>query len=98
MKMLVKMLTWFAVLAAPYGLLFVAGRRGLRLPGDRKEALWLAAAWLLPTWLKHLTRYGATVPPGTIVTTGTWCGMLTAQVGEKVKAVFEGIGEAEVQL
>ena len=54
--------------------------------------------WLLPTWLKHLTRHGATVPAGTIVTTGTWCGMLTAQVGDKVKAVFEGIGEAEVQL
>jgi 2-keto-4-pentenoate hydratase len=54
--------------------------------------------WLLPTWLKHLTRHGATVPAGTIVTTGTWCGMLTAQVGDKVKVEFEGIGEAEVQL
>jgi 2-keto-4-pentenoate hydratase len=54
--------------------------------------------WLLPTWLKHVTRFGATVPAGTIVTTGTWCGMLSAQVGDKVSAQFEGIGEAEVQL
>ena len=54
--------------------------------------------WLLPTWLKHVTRFGATVPANTIVTTGTWCGMLVANVGDKVKVVFEGIGEAEVQL
>ncbi|HEX7888440.1 MAG TPA: fumarylacetoacetate hydrolase family protein [Ramlibacter sp.] len=55
-------------------------------------------AWLLPTWLRHVTRHGATVPRGTVVTTGTWCGMLEAKQGDKVKAVFEGIGEAEVQL
>jgi 2-keto-4-pentenoate hydratase len=54
--------------------------------------------WLLPLWLKHVTRHGATVPRGTVVTTGTWCGMLEARPGDKVKAVFEGIGEAEVQL
>ena len=55
-------------------------------------------AWLLPTWLRHVTRNGATVPQGTVVTTGTWCGMLEAKKGDRVKAVFEGIGEAEVQL
>lgn len=55
-------------------------------------------AWLLPVWLRHATRHGATVPRGTVVTTGTWCGMLEAQQGDRVKAVFEGIGEAEVQL
>lgn len=54
--------------------------------------------WLLPVWLKHVTRQGATVPRGTIVTTGTWCGMLAAKRGDLVKAVFDGIGEAEVQL
>ena len=76
-----------------------AGSEGIEL------VMWLIARGAMadvaggrkPT-LKHLTRYGATVPAGTIVTTGTWCGMLTAQVGDKVKAVFEGIGEAEVQL
>lgn len=55
-------------------------------------------AWLLPTWLRHVTRKGATVPKGTIVTTGTWCGMLEARQGDRVRAEFEGIGEAEVQL
>ena len=54
--------------------------------------------WGLPIWLQHVTRQGATVPHGTIVTTGTWCGMLKAQRGDKVKVVFEGVGEAEVQL
>lgn len=55
-------------------------------------------AWLLPTWLRHVTRNGATVPQGTAVTTGTWCGVLEAQRGELVRVKFEGIGEAEVQL
>lgn len=55
-------------------------------------------AWLLPVWLRHVTRRGATVPRGTVVTTGTWCGMLEAKKGDKVRAEFEGIGAAEVQL
>jgi 2-keto-4-pentenoate hydratase len=55
-------------------------------------------AWLLPIWLRHATRQGATVPRGTVVTTGTWCGLLEARKGDQVRAVFEGIGEAEVQL
>jgi 2-keto-4-pentenoate hydratase len=55
-------------------------------------------AWLLPIWLRHVTRNGATVPRGTIVTTGTWCGMLEARQGDRVRVVFDGIGEAEVQL
>lgn len=54
--------------------------------------------WLLPGWLRHLTRHGATVRRGTVVTTGTWCGMVQAQAGDRVRAVFEGIGEAEIQL
>ena len=55
-------------------------------------------AWLLPAWLRHVTRQGATVPQGTVVTTGTWCGMLEARKGDRVRAEFEGIGSAEVQL
>lgn len=55
-------------------------------------------AWLLPIWLRHATRKGETVPAGTVVTTGTWCGLLEAKAGDKVRAVFEGIGEAQVQL
>ncbi|WP_374669169.1 fumarylacetoacetate hydrolase family protein [Ramlibacter sp.] len=55
-------------------------------------------AWLLPTWLRHATRHGQTVPAGTIVTTGTWCGMLKAAAGDRVVARFDGVGEASVQL
>lgn len=55
-------------------------------------------AWLLPLWLRHVTRKGETVPRGTVVTTGTWCGLLEARKGDRVRAVFEGIGQAEVQL
>ena len=55
-------------------------------------------AWVLPAWLRHATREGQTVPRGTVVTTGTWCGMLPASAGELVTARFEGIGEAALQL
>ena len=55
-------------------------------------------AWLLPIWLRHATRHGATVPRGTVVTTGTWCGMLTAQAGDRVDVQFDGIGSAALQL
>jgi 2-keto-4-pentenoate hydratase len=55
-------------------------------------------AWVLPAWLRHATRDGATVPAGTVVTTGTWCGMLPAAHGDLVTARFDGIGEAVVQL
>lgn len=55
-------------------------------------------AWLLPLWLRHVTRAGSPVPRGTIVTTGTWCGLLEARKGDRVRVLFEGIGEAQVQL
>jgi 2-keto-4-pentenoate hydratase len=55
-------------------------------------------AWCLPAWLRHATRHGDVVPAGTVVTTGTWVGILDAQAGERVRVVFEGIGEAQVQL
>ena len=55
-------------------------------------------AWVLPAWLRHATRAGETVPRGTVVTTGTWCGMLPASQGDLVVARFEGVGEAAVRL
>jgi len=55
-------------------------------------------AWLLPLWLRHATRNGAAVPRGTVVTTGTWCGMLPASAGDLVVVRFERVGEASVQL
>jgi 2-keto-4-pentenoate hydratase len=54
--------------------------------------------WLLPTWLRHCTRDGATVPAGTVVTTGTWCGILPAEAGQLVVVQFDGVGEARIQL
>lgn len=54
--------------------------------------------WGLAAWLRHATRDGATVPAGTVVTTGTWVGILDAQPGDLVVASFEGIGSAQVQL
>ena len=53
--------------------------------------------WHLPLWLRHATRNGAIVPAGTVVTTGTWCGLLMAQPGDLVHAAFDGIGEASAQ-
>jgi 2-keto-4-pentenoate hydratase len=54
--------------------------------------------WVLPQWLRHVTRLGATVPAGTVVTTGTWCGLIEAQAGDEVSVDFPGIGAATAQL
>lgn len=55
-------------------------------------------AWGLPVWLRHATQGGAVLPAGTVVTTGTWCGLPLAAPGDTVRVVFEGIGEAAVRL
>jgi 2-keto-4-pentenoate hydratase len=55
-------------------------------------------AFVLPAWLRHATREGRTLPAGTVVTTGTWCGLPLARAGDRVIATFPGIGQAEVQL
>jgi 2-keto-4-pentenoate hydratase len=54
--------------------------------------------WGVPGWLRHLTRHGRSVPAGTVITTGSWCGILPAQRGEAVSVRFEGIGAASLQL
>lgn len=55
-------------------------------------------AFVLPAWLRHATRHGQTVPAGTVVTTGSWVGILHAARGDLVTVEFPGIGEASVQL
>lgn len=55
-------------------------------------------AFALPVWLRHATRHGATLAAGTVVTSGTWCGILRAKAGDAVDVLFEGIGRASVQL
>lgn len=53
---------------------------------------------VLPHWLRHATRGGRRLPAGTVITTGTWCGLLLAAAGDRVHVEFPGIGSAEVQL
>jgi 2-keto-4-pentenoate hydratase len=38
------------------------------------------------------------LPAGTVVTTGTWCGLLPARAGDEVEVQFDGIGAASVRL
>lgn len=53
-------------------------------------------AYVLPAWLRHATRGGQVLRAGSVVTTGTWCGILHAQPGDTVLVSFDGIGEARV--
>ena len=53
--------------------------------------------FVLPAWLRHATRDGSVLGAGTVVTTGTWCGVLHAQPAERVSVEFDGIGAAEVE-
>lgn len=51
---------------------------------------------LLP-WLLHATQYWGVVEMGTVVTTGSWCQILHAQPGQKVRVRFDAIGEVSLQ-
>jgi 2-keto-4-pentenoate hydratase len=55
-------------------------------------------AWGLTAWVRHATRDGSVLPAGTIVTTGTWCGLPMAQSGDAVLVEFEGIGQVRLHL
>lgn len=55
-------------------------------------------AWLLAAWLRHMTRHGATVPAGTVVTTGSWNGVAPVQRGTRVQVDFAGIGTVQFRL
>lgn len=55
-------------------------------------------AFQLPAWLRHATQEGRCVLAGTVVTTGTWVGILKALADDLVTAIFPGIGNASVQL
>lgn len=57
-----------------------------------------SVVWGLGGWLRHATRDGRVVAAGTVVTTGTWVGVVDAARGNRVTVEFEGIGAAEVQL
>jgi 2-keto-4-pentenoate hydratase len=55
-------------------------------------------AFVLPAWLRHATRDGQVVRAGSVVTTGTWCGILQAKAGDLVSARFDGLGQVRVQV
>ena len=55
-------------------------------------------AYVLPAWLRHATQHGATVAAGSVVTTGSWCGLLPAQPGDDITVAFDGIGEVRLRL
>lgn len=54
--------------------------------------------WVLQPWLRHLTREGATVRAGTVVTTGTWCGLLPVSKGDVVDVTFDGVGRVKARI
>lgn len=65
-------------------------RRGSHALGD--------PTLLLVDWMRHATRGGVALPAGSVVTTGSWVGMIDAMPGDRVDAEFPGIGAASVQL
>ncbi len=72
---------------------------GAQPPVERRGSHPLAdPLFVLPAWLRHATRDGRHVPAGSVVTTGSWVGILHAAAGDFVSAEFPGIGHASVQL
>jgi 2-keto-4-pentenoate hydratase len=72
---------------------------GAQPPVERQGTHSLAdPVFVLPAWLRHATRDGRSVPAGTVVTTGTWVGILHADKGDLVTVEFPGVGSASVQL
>jgi 2-keto-4-pentenoate hydratase len=51
---------------------------------------------VLPAWLRHATRDGQVLRAGSVVTSGTWCGLLMAAPGDAVEVAFDGIGTAQL--
>lgn len=64
-------------------------RRGTHALGD--------PAYGLVAWLRHATRGGRRIEAGSVVTTGTWVGILPASAGDLVTVEFEGVGHASIQ-
>jgi 2-keto-4-pentenoate hydratase len=54
--------------------------------------------WVLPAWLRHATRGGQRLSAGSVVTTGSWVGMLPVARGDEVSASFAGVGSAELRI
>ncbi len=74
-------------------------RIGTQPPVEHRGSHALAdPLFVLPAWLRHATRDGRSVRAGSVVTTGSWVGILHAAAGDLVGAEFPGIGHASVRL
>lgn len=54
--------------------------------------------WFAPQWLEHVVARHGRLLEGSVLTTGSWCGMVWLEGPSVVKAAFEGIGEAQLTL
>ncbi len=54
--------------------------------------------WMTPQWLQHAVLRQGQLAAGSVLTTGSWCGMVWLEGPARVDAVFEGIGEARLTL
>ncbi|MBV8500911.1 MAG: fumarylacetoacetate hydrolase family protein [Paucibacter sp.] len=55
-------------------------------------------AWVMVPWLQAATRHGATVPAGSVVTTGSWRVALKLRAGDLAVARFADLGEWRARL
>jgi 2-keto-4-pentenoate hydratase len=54
---------------------------------------------LLQRWIQHAARaHGGRLPAGSIVTTGSWVGVVPVMAGQTVEVEFAGIGNAALHL
>lgn len=54
--------------------------------------------WVVPSCLRHAASRDGVVPAGTVITTGSWSGIVWLQGPAEVQVAFEGIGEARLVL
>ena len=54
--------------------------------------------WMASQWLQHGVARHEQLAAGSVLTTGSWCGMVWLDGPAEVKATFEGIGEASLTL
>ncbi|WP_219209788.1 fumarylacetoacetate hydrolase family protein [Variovorax boronicumulans] len=54
--------------------------------------------WMAPQWLQHGVARHDRLPAGSVLTTGSWCGMVWLEGPAVVHAAFEEIGEATLTL
>ena len=90
---------WVPFVARDWGAQVCRVRVGAQPLIERRGTHALAdPTFVLPAWLRHATLAWGTVRAGTVVTTGTWVGIVHGAAGELVSVEFPGIGQASVQL